>query len=433
MRSRAARSAWAIAVLCILSAVPAAVSPRWGWVATLAVATSGATALALYIRNGLERPLSDLISAADVRPAGSLAETADLLAAAHRELLDELAAARAADRDRDVALAHATDGVLLLDVDGTIRFANPAAHELFGARALEVARRLTQPDLGALVRRAVASGRVGSQELTVRLPEARHVIARAVPLTDGGAVLLVQDRSEADRLDRVRRDFVANVSHELKTPVAAMRALADVASSAMSDGDAGTATRFIDRLQVEAERLGGLVSNLLDLSRVETGGELQVEQVELRAVADAAADRARSIAELKGVALEVRGDATVVDGDPSQIAMAVQNLVENAVRYSDRGTVRLSVEASDGWASIAVSDEGIGIPAEELPRIFERFYRVDRARSRATGGTGLGLAIVRHVAENHGGRVEVQSELGLGSTFRLHLPTRAPERSGHAA
>jgi two-component system, OmpR family, sensor histidine kinase SenX3 len=397
------------------------------------IAVGGAATCATWVRRTYQRPVDELLEATGQTTGRSLADAVQVVASEHRELVAKLEEAASADRSRDIALAHASDGILLLDHAGLVEFANPTAHELFGSRALETTRRLTQPELDMLVMRARAGGNVLSEEFTVRLPEVRHVIARAVPLSDGGCVLLVQDRSEADRLDRVRRDFVANVSHELKTPVAAMRALADVASSAMADNDPETATRFIDRLQVEAERLGGLVSNLLDLSRVETGSQLQLDKVELRALLDAAADRARAIAELKGVALEVEGTSTMVEADPAQVSMAVQNLVENAVRYSDTGTVHLAVRHSDGWASVSVTDQGIGIPSEELPRIFERFYRVDRARSRATGGTGLGLAIVRHVAENHGGRVEVSSELGLGSTFTLVLPSQAADRSGHAA
>jgi two-component system sensor histidine kinase SenX3 len=213
--------------------------------------------------------------------------------------------------------------------------------------------------------------------------------------------------------------------------VAGIRALAETAATAFAADDLSTARRFIERLGTEAARLSGLVSDLLDLSRVEVGAELQLSSVQLAPLLTEAADRARPVAEVKGIELDVTSSDLVIEADASQLSMAVKNLVDNAVRYSEGGRVRIESESRSEWVAVTVTDQGIGIPSSEIPRIFERFYRVDKARSRATGGTGLGLAIVRHVAENHGGRVEVASELGGGSSFTLLLPSHIAATNGN--
>lgn len=325
------------------------------------------------------------------------------------------------------ALALAADGVVILAPERRVVFANPTARLMLQDRILEVAHRLDHPELDRVVEHAAESGRAVVEDVVLRVPGARPARARAVPLGDGTIVLLLSDLSETYRLDRVRRDFVANVSHELKTPVASIRALAETAATAQSGDDLETSTRFVERLVDEATRLAELVSDLLDLSRVEAGAGLEKTRVDLDGLLLEAADRGRVIAESKGIDIEVKRAGLQVDADPSQLSMAVKNLVDNAVRYSERGTVSLSAEASPAGVEIRVSDEGIGIPSDELERIFERFYRVDKARSRATGGTGLGLAIVRHVIDNHGGAIEVQSQIGSGTTFTITLPGEGPK------
>jgi two-component system sensor histidine kinase SenX3 len=433
MRAAAGRALVLVGLLCVAAAVPVAISPTFGWIVTVPIAAVAAAVAAWTIRS-VAAPFSDLATSVHDEPrALDPGELARSLASEHRALLATIEGLRSGDHRQKAALAHASDGAILLDPTGHVEYANPVARWLVHDRVIDVARRIGQPELEGLVARALRGSQPTTAEITLLAPEPRHVVARAIPLGDGGCVLLFQDRTDADRLDRVRRDFVANVSHELKTPVAGIRALADVAQSALVDGDGEMAMRFVERLQAEADRLSRLVLDLLDLSRVEAGHALDRQPVEVRALLEGAADRARPVADAKGVSIHIEGSATNVVGDPAQLGMAVRNLVDNAVRYSDEGTVRLSVAADDDVAEISVSDEGIGIPHDELPRIFERFYRVDRARSRATGGTGLGLAIVRHVAENHGGRVEVQSEFGLGSTFTLVLPRAGSERAGNAA
>jgi signal transduction histidine kinase len=339
-----------------------------------------------------------------------------------RRTEEELAEARAIARRREVALGHVSDAVVVVLRDGSVEYANPAAKELLADRVLEVARRLNNAELIRLVGTAIETCVVTTGDVTLWVPAARPTRARAIPLGDDAAILILSDLSESYRLDRVRRDFVANVSHELKTPVAAIRALAETAATAMSSDDLAAAVRFIERLGTESTRLADLVSDLLDLSRVEAG-ELHRSVVDIDPVLAEAADGGRVIGEEKEIEIVVHDSHIALEADRSQLAMAVKNLVDNAVRYSEAGKIELEAHAGDRWVEIRVADQGVGIPSDELDRIFERFYRIDKGRSRATGGTGLGLAIVRHVAENHGGRVTVESELGVGSTFTISLPS----------
>jgi signal transduction histidine kinase len=224
----------------------------------------------------------------------------------------------------------------------------------------------------------------------------------------------------------LRRDFVANASHELKTPVAAVRALAETLLTALPD-DPEAGRRFAERIAREAERLDVLARDLLDLSRVERG-TLDVEPVDLvglvKEVVGGYADRA----EERHIKLDTELQPGVaMRGDRAQLGLLLSNLIDNALRYTAaKGTVWVRLESAEGRAVLQVADTGEGIPAGELPRVFERFYRVDKARTRQTGGTGLGLAIVRHVAEAHGGTVRVDSELARGSTFTVTLPLAGP-------
>jgi two-component system sensor histidine kinase SenX3 len=247
-----------------------------------------------------------------------------------------------------------------------------------------------------------------------------------VPLRRGtkviGAVAFVRDVSELRRVESVRRDFVANVSHELKTPIGALSLLAET----MAAGDDSPVNhQLADRVQREATRLGRIVDDLLDLSLIEAQEAPIREPVPVHVVLHEAAERVRGAADAVGTPLSVSPVATdlAVTGDSSQLVSAVTNLLDNAVKYSEPGDpVEVDAAVVDGSVCISVRDHGIGIPSRDLERIFERFYRVDRARSRATGGTGLGLSIVRHVAQAHGGDVTVESTEGEGSTFRFRVP-----------
>lgn len=286
------------------------------------------------------------------------------------------------------------------------------------ALAQEVIERLLRGALG---------GRADVEELALFGPPRETLVVRATPLhaEDGrliGAAAYVRDVTELRRVESVRRDFVANVSHELKTPIGAMGLLAET-FLACDDLDVGR--RLAEQLVREADRLSRIVDDLLDLSQVEAQEHPTREQARVRLLIDEAVGRVRALAEARGIPLHVEpiADDLVVACDPVQLVGAVTNLLDNAIKYSDAGQqVEVSAVGEESRLVIRIVDHGIGIPSRDLERIFERFYRVDKARSRATGGTGLGLSIVRHVAQAHGGEVSVESIEGEGSTFRLVLP-----------
>ncbi len=248
--------------------------------------------------------------------------------------------------------------------------------------------------------------------------------------TDGSVLAVIADVTEARRLDAVRRDFVANASHELKTPAASIQAAAETLLHVWQE-DPAAVPRFAEQLEREAVRLSRIVADLLDLSRLESGSELQ-ENVRLDALVREETSRFEDAALEAGLTMDI--DVALVPpvrGSGRDLSLLVRNLLDNAVRYTKAdGTIIAAVAADNGSVVLRVSDTGSGIPSKDLTRVFERFYRVDRARSRETGGTGLGLAIVRHVAENHGGTVTVTSELGRGSTFEVRLPAGTPDATG---
>ncbi len=247
--------------------------------------------------------------------------------------------------------------------------------------------------------------------------------ARVAPVGGGTVAVLLEDVSDSRRLEDVRRDFVANVSHELKTPVGAMSLLAEALQDASDDPPA--VRRFAARAHVEAQRLGRLVQELIDLSRLQGAEPMEDPAVvDVDQVVAEALDRTRTGAQAHGIALTRAGDyGLALLGNEQQLVTALVNLLDNAVSYSGpRTTVTVTSRATQGAVEISVTDEGIGIPEKDLERVFERFYRSDPARSRATGGTGLGLAIVKHICTNHGGTVHVTSVEGQGATFTLRLP-----------
>jgi two-component system sensor histidine kinase SenX3 len=309
-------------------------------------------------------------------------------------------------------------GVVVYGASGERLWCNERATALLGD---PVAGPLATDAAERLVRGAIG-GNAREDTLDLFGPPRRSLRVSAVPLHDGGAVAVVEDVSDRRRLDAVRRDFVANVSHELKTPIGALGVLADVLAG---EEDPAVMRRLAARMQDEAMRVGRTIEDLLDLSRIEAEEAPSREPVPVHLVLVEATDRLRPMAEHRGVSVHVREPAhdVTVMGDRRQLTSALHCLVENAITYSDAGGEVVVSSTTDGDAvEVAVADSGIGIPARDLDRIFERFYRVDRARSRATGGTGLGLAIVRHVAYNHGGDVRVESREGEGSTFTLRLP-----------
>ncbi|MCM0622368.1 sensor histidine kinase [Nocardioides bruguierae] len=285
--------------------------------------------------------------------------------------------------------------------------------------------RLVSDDLADMVRQVRRDGQIRETELRLTRPgvPARFVSARVAPLGSRLVLALVEDRTRERRVEEVRRDFVANVSHELKTPVGAIRLLADAMEDAADDPDA--VKRFAARMLTESDRLGKLVQQIIQLSRLQADDPLDEPiAVDLDEVIATAVDTSAMAAEDRRIHVLVGGVPGVqVYGNEKQVLAAVSNLVSNAVSYSEPdSTVVVTTRVDEGSVDISVVDQGIGIPAEELDRIFERFYRVDPARHRSTGGTGLGLSIVKHVAATHGGEVRVWSAEGQGSTFTLTLP-----------
>jgi len=274
---------------------------------------------------------------------------------------------------------------------------------------------------------AEARGAGRSAEAELRLPgpagETLLLAVRAVLLSNGAAVVIAEDRSADIRFSETRRDFVANISHELKTPIGAVTLLAEAAESAADDPDA--VRSFLGKLTKEATRLNELVSQIIALSRLQaTETVLGAHDVLVAEILESAVARCRNLAEARGISISLQAEPGLqVVGDAAELETAVTNLVQNAIAYSEPGArVAVTSTAAGDMAEIRVSDNGIGISAEDQARIFERFFRVDADRSRASGGTGLGLSIVKHIAAAHGGDVTVWSRLGQGSTFTLRLP-----------
>lgn len=353
---------------------------------------------------------------------GELGSGLDTLAEQLQRRLGQLEAER---EEMQALIDSMAEGVVALGVDGTVRRANPAARRIFGLDTdvagygpEVIARRRPFLDM---VGRAMGGTSVEPTELT---HDGLNLLATARPLPSGGAVLVFLDTSELRRLEGVRRDFVANASHELKTP---LTAICGYSETLLDEGLPDELRRqFTGTLRANATRLRDILDDLLDLSRIESGGwspspvEVAIEDVAQDAwqpFADAAAARRVEL----GFAIDP--GCARIRADPSALRQVFSNLFSNALRYApDGGRIEVRGRREGPDAVIEVSDNGSGIPPEHLDRVFERFYRVDPARSRAEGGTGLGLAIVRHLVERHGGRVEAESDVGRGTTIRFTLP-----------
>ncbi|MHB8342207.1 MAG: sensor histidine kinase [Mycobacteriales bacterium] len=330
-------------------------------------------------------------------------------------------------------LATLTSGALVIDPADQVVLANPAALALGVVKRNRIEVRGLLPLVRAVRSDGLARERTvtlpAQPEPPLRLPrkdrEGPTVRVRVSRFGLAHVALVIEDVTEARRVEAVRRDFVANVSHELKTPVGALVLLAEAISGASDDPLA--VRRFAERMTREGRRLSKLVQELIDLSRLQ-GAEAPPEAIPVSAVSvvSEAVDRTGLLAQAKAIDVGVvpEGDLPlVVSGDEGQLVTAVANLLDNAISYSPAGTrVVVGIIRRSDVVEISVVDEGIGIAEPDLERVFERFYRVDPARSRATGGTGLGLAIVKHIATNHGGEVTVWSSEGAGSTFTLRLP-----------
>ena len=324
---------------------------------------------------------------------------------------------------REQILERMSEGVLVLRADMSPILANAAARGLLGLDESSFSGRMISEEVLSVARRASAEGAEASDAVEVWWPKRGHLSVRATPLADDSVVVVIQDITEELRTQQMRREFVGHASHELKSPVASIQTLAEALRQAVGD-DPRAAERFAERLVIEAERLGRLVTDLLDLSRLEDVDNVAKGPVDLARVALQELRAIKESAESKGVELSSSiAPGVWVEGDAQLLSLMVRNLLDNAVRYTAAGgTTALDVRLDGPDALVEVVDSGIGIPLEAQTRVFERFYRVDRARSRDRGGTGLGLAIVKHAVESHGGRIELASELERGSTFTVRLP-----------
>lgn len=415
------------------------------------LATSGALlgvgALLSYAAARLiAAPLKRLREGADRIAAGNLNAKLDEggdfsgLARAFNEMSEQLrqrvSDTEATTRELASIMENVSDGLLLVDPAGNVALVNRAATRLLDLTAAQLEgkplwQNVKSAELDDLIKLLPQMTEPASVRFEAGSgPQLRTLEITATPLFEATrgekrAVLLVRDRTEDKRLEQMRRDFVADVSHELKTPLTSIKAYVETLIDGAVDDPVARAP-FLEKIHANADRLTKLVADILDISRLESSPRDDIrERLDLNKLVERVAAQFRDRAQKRKVQLEFTrsaqpAEAVVNDHDLSE---AVENLIDNAIKYTpSEGRVVVSVARDDGQVSIAVSDNGIGIPKESLPRVFERFYRVDQARSRELGGTGLGLSIVKHVALRHGGKVEAESELGKGSTFRITLP-----------
>ncbi|MGQ0850095.1 MAG: ATP-binding protein [Actinomycetota bacterium] len=399
-------------------------------VASLTAGLSGVLLVGLIARR-IARPLQHMAQTSEAMAGGdlnarirhsSVREFERLGRAINTMAIDLGARLQSSERQSrllDQVLDAVRQGIVVIDESDEVLYSNPAAADLI--RVPTTLTALTPHGLQTLVRQARSSGRLSQGSFDHGRP-VRLLSVTATPFpTDMRVLLAITDITEASRVEAMRRDFVSAASHELKTPAAAILASSEALQLALAREPAA-AVNFAEQLEKSARQLTRLVGDLLDLSRLESSVD-PPEPVRLDQVVAEEAGKATTAAEVAGVTLAAELTNAEVRGSARDLGLAVRNLLENAIRHtSGGGRVDVRVGVADGMATVEVRDTGEGIPRRELPRIFERFYRVDSARARATGGTGLGLSIVRHIAERHGGSVEVESELGTGSTFRIRIP-----------
>ena len=404
-------------------------APDWLGAAAFAALLLAALAAALRrlagVLSGLEETAAGLGGGrpgAPPRPSG-IEEVDRLAGSLHRAGLRFAETGEALRRERsllEVALDALPGGILLVEADDRVAYSNSACGRMLG-EVTDPSGRMAVRSVRALVTEARRGDGPYEETMTRGYPQ-RILGVRAFVIDEGGRVLvIVLDLTETRRIQTMRRDFVADASHELKTPVASILASSEALEIAL-DRNPDSAGLFAGQISSSARRLSRLITDLLDLSRLETQARAS-EECDLEGVVVAEAEAFAEAARQMGIGFSLRTEPVGVRGSAAELALAIRNLCDNALRFTEEGgSVRVALEASDGEGALTVADTGVGIPRRDLERIFERFYRVDVARSRRTGGTGLGLAIVKHVAERHGGSVTVNSLLGEGSTFRLHIP-----------
>ena len=413
-----------------------------------------ASLLSLFVSRRISRPLETMRRGAERFAAGDLsyempvpksAELGGLAVSLNkmaRQLEERIGTIVQQRNEREAVLTSMAEGVLAVDSERKVLNLNRAAARLLdvdeqtavGRPVDEIAR---NADVRQLITEALAGGESVEADLMLGTETERILAAKGAALLDQdgksiGAVIVLDDVTQVRRLESIRRDFVANVSHELKTPIAAIKGFVETLLDGAMD-DRQDALRFLKIVAKQSDRLSAIIEDLLSLAKIEQAEGVVAIEMEPHRVLDvleAARGDTSAVAEERGVEIVVECDAELTARfNPPLLEQALANLLDNAVKYSEAGSrVHLSAENRDGQFIIAVADQGCGIPAEHLPRLFERFYRVDKARSRKLGGTGLGLAIVKHIAAAHGGRVEVDSTPGRGSRFSIVLPQSAAER-----
>jgi two-component system phosphate regulon sensor histidine kinase PhoR len=421
---------------------------RWRLLGAAVVILLLGAAASYAISRRIVRPIEDLKEGADRFARGELgarlvaprvveiAALAEAMNGMARQLSERIATVQEQRNALESVLEGLVEGVVAVDAARRILLLNHAAAAVLGVDPAEAPGSSVEElrhnlALQAFILRALGSADAVEEEIAAGERGALLIRARGAPLRDAvgakvGVLIVLNDVTQLHRLERVRRDFVANVSHELKTPVTSIAGFVETLLEGAID-DRTAATRFLEIIRRQAERLNAIVGDLLSLARLEQEAGADVaalEQTHLCGLLSDAVEATRDRAAKKGIALELACPADCAfAAQPLRLSQAVVNLIDNAVAYSEPGSrvlVRGAVEAAA--VSIQVRDWGIGIPRESLPRLFERFYRVDRSRSRSLGGTGLGLAIVKHVVQAHGGTVSVESELGKGSTFTITIP-----------
>jgi len=335
----------------------------------------------------------------------------------------------------DMVLSGMLEGVIVTDKSGEIISMNPSLRKLFlidtqsiaGKRPLEVIRNNSVQDMADRILKQ--KERLATQEITIAFPEEKILKVNAVPIISSGelegAILVFHDITELRRLEKVRQEFVANVSHELRTPISSIKGYAETLLEGAID-DQDNARDFLNIIYQDSQRLAALIDDLLDLSKIESG---KLKMVFLNYPANALIIKCAAVMENQAKAkaitikLEIPDNLAQIKVDETRFSQVMINLLDNAVKYTpEKGTVNISARPEGNYLQIDISDTGIGIPEQDIPRIFERFYRVDKARSRELGGTGLGLSIVKHIVQAHGGQVWVKSEPGRGSTFSFTIP-----------
>ena len=402
-------------------------------------------ALTLLVERRMIDPIAALQRAAGAFAAGQLdhylnvprppdlkevADSLNLMAGALRQRMAEVTAQR---NELQAMLAGMVEGVVVLDRNLLIREINPSAlrlagrsiAEVQGCSLLELFRNTRLHDLarGALAASTPLEDTItlsGGREVTLQ------VHASQLPEDGGRIVLVLNDITRLEALETIRRDFVANVSHELKTPITAVKGALETLLEGALEEDPAAARRFLEVAARHSDRLASIIDDLLSLSRLEQqeGAALEKQECVLEGIARGAMQVCQDKADARRVSLELQAEAGLVAAVNSQLLeQALTNLIDNAIKYSNPGSpVDISVRRTGAGIALTVRDRGIGIPKQDLPRVFERFYRVDKARSRELGGTGLGLAIVKHIVLAHGGTVQAESEPGAGSTFTIELP-----------